>query len=88
MFLDDMELACDAAAVKQLSAEGRKDYARTLLNYGSNQKILMSTAFGRSKIKVRVMNIISYKKLTTLAILFSILFVAFIVAVLLTNPMK
>ena len=88
MFLSDMELACDTGAVKILSAEGRKEYARTLLNYGTGQRILMSTAFGRSKIKVRVMNVITYRKLTLFATIFSILFIAFIAAILLTNPMK
>ena len=88
MFLSDMELACDTGAIKKMSMEGRKEYAGTLLNYGSGQKILMSTAFGCSKIKVRVMNVITYRKLTTLAFVFSILFITLITVVLLANPMK
>lgn len=88
MFLNDMELACDAEAVKLLSAGERKEYAHTLVNYGTGQRVFMSTAFGRSNVKVRVLNVMSYRRLTALAAIVSILFIAAIAAALLTNPMK
>lgn len=84
-FLIDMELTCDSKVLKNLSENEKKEYARTLLDYSSDRQTFMSSAFGASKIKVRIENILSYKKLTIASgIFFTLLFIS-IVFVLLTN---
>jgi len=88
VFFEDMELACDARAIKTLNATKRKAYAMTLLQFGTGQRLLMSTAFGGSKMRVRIQNVISYRRLTLSAMVFTAGFIAAISIVLLTNPVK
>lgn len=87
-FIDDMELTCDLRAVKELSAEERKIYAGTLVEVASGQKLLMSAGFGRSNVKVRVMSVLTYKKLSLFALAVTLIFVAALSAILLTNPIR
>lgn len=87
-FFEDMELSCDARAVKALKSSERKAYARTLLQFGTGQRLLMSTAFGGSKMRVRIQNVISCRKLTLSAMIFTSIFIAAVSIVLLTNPLK
>lgn len=63
-FFGDSELACDERAIKKMNIEERKRYALTLLTYGSMDKTVFASAFGSSKVKIRIKNILSYKKLT------------------------
>jgi beta-lactamase regulating signal transducer with metallopeptidase domain len=88
LFIDDMELTCDIKAVKTLSMEARKQYARTLINVSSRQHIFMSAAFGKANVKVRVMNVLTYKKLSILALAATMIFVIVVSAILLTNPVR
>jgi len=84
-FFIDMELTCDAKVLKNLSVKGKKDYAFALLDCSGYSKTFMASAFGSSKIKVRIENILSYRKLTIVSgIFFGILFTAVII-VLITN---
>ncbi len=84
-FLGDCEMACDAAAVKKMKAEERKNYARTLLTYATMDKTIFSSAFGSSKVKVRVKNILSYRKLTLFSTISFLGMVMVITFLLLTN---
>ncbi|HEX3029633.1 MAG TPA: M56 family metallopeptidase [Clostridia bacterium] len=88
LFLTDMELSCDAKAVRNLSGNERKQYAGTLAELSTGQTVFMSTAFGKTKVRVRVLNVMSYRKLTTIAVVFSAIFIVAATLVLLTNPMK
>jgi beta-lactamase regulating signal transducer with metallopeptidase domain len=63
-FLGDCELACDEAAVKKMDAEERKKYAHALLTCASKNSTAFSSAFGSSKVKIRIENVLSFKKLT------------------------
>lgn len=63
-FLKDCELACDEAAIKNMNKEERKIYALTLLACASDDITVFSSAFGSSKVKVRIESVLSYKKLT------------------------
>jgi beta-lactamase regulating signal transducer with metallopeptidase domain len=86
-FLEDCELSCDQAAVKRMKLEDRKYYAQILLTYTTRDKTVFTSAFGSSKVKVRIKNILSYKKLTllsTISFMGMVLAVAFL---LLTNAM-
>jgi beta-lactamase regulating signal transducer with metallopeptidase domain len=88
LFLNDMELSCDIKAVKTLSNQERVKYAKAMVNLSTGQKVFMSTAFNKTKVRVRVLHVLNYKKLTVLAIVFSIFFITVIAVALMTNPMK
>lgn len=88
LFLRDMELTCDLKAIKHFSKEERKDYARALVNLSSSDKVFVSTAFGKTNVRVRVLNVINYKRMSVLTIIVSIFFIAAVSAALITNPIK
>jgi len=83
-FFTDMEMACDSKALQTLGTDNAKDYASALL-FCSAGKSYFACAFGGIRTRVRIENILSYKKLTILS---SLAFVALFVAVafvLITN---
>ena len=83
-YLKDIELACDESVIKDLDSEKRKQYALTLLDCAESKSVFASP-FGGTAVRVRVENILSYKKLTLLsAAVFSILGAA-IIYTLVTN---
>ena len=74
----DLEAACDAAVLRQCGEETKKDYAFSLLAMavsGSRTSLLYS-AFSKTEVEKRVSNILSYKKATFFAILFTVLLMA------------
>lgn len=82
--LANMELACDAKVMKTLNQKQKKEYASSLLSIGAG-KMFFASAFGGAKTKVRIENILSYKKLTVLSTLAFGLLVIAITVVLITN---
>ncbi len=64
LFSKDIELACDAAVIADLSRDERADYSLTLLSLSAPRKILAAcpVAFGEVAVKTRVKNILNYKK--------------------------
>jgi beta-lactamase regulating signal transducer with metallopeptidase domain len=87
LFLNDCELACDEGAIKKLNPEERKEYARTLLNYTDEDRTIFSTAFGSNKVKIRVMQVLSYRRLTWFSVICVILLMVCVAVLLLTNGM-
>ena len=83
-FFADMELACDTKALKKLGRDRAKDYASALLVCAAGKSHFVS-AFGGAKIKVRIENILSYKKISLLSSLACGAFVAAVAFVLITN---
>ncbi len=84
-FLSDCELACDARAVKHMKTEDRKDYARALLKLGTKDMTVFSSAFGSSRVKVRIRSVLTYRKLTMFSSACFLLMVLVIAFMLLTN---
>jgi len=84
-FFQDCELACDERAIKSFDKEERKKYAHTLLTYSTTEKTVFASAFGSSKVKVRVNNVLSYRKLTLFSSVYFIGMLLVIVFILLTN---
>jgi beta-lactamase regulating signal transducer with metallopeptidase domain len=84
-FLEDCELACDERAIKNMNQEERKNYARTLLAFGTENKVIFTSAFGSSKVKVRIKSILSYKRLTLLSSITFAGMLLVILFILLTN---
>ena len=85
-FFTDMEQSCDETVIKKYDAEERKAYAVTLLRFAEDKRLLVSTAFGRSGVKIRIVNVLNYKKLTLIGVMASSLFLLVVAAVLITNP--
>ena len=85
-FFTDMELSCDEEVIRKYDSEGRRVYAETLLSFAEGKRLLISTAFGRSGVKVRIVNVLNYKRLSIIGAVASSLFLLAITVVLITNP--
>ena len=85
-FFTDMELSCDEKVIRKYGTEERKAYAGTLLRFAEDERLLVSTAFGRTGVKVRIASVLNYKKLTLVGAVASALFLLAVAIVLITNP--
>lgn len=84
VFLSDLELACDEAAISQYSDEERREYAWSLLRCAQSRSVFVS-AFGGAKVRTRIENILSYQQMTAVSAAgFTVLLIA-ILYTLLTN---
>lgn len=88
MFLKDMELSCDEAVLRhgRYSSDECRDYAAALLRFAEDKRFLISSAFGRSGIKVRILNVLNYKRMTVVGAVASAVFLLALAFVLVTNP--
>ena len=84
LLFSDLELACDEAVLRKCTAEQRKEYAHTLLSAVERTSVFASS-FGGAKIRLRVENILSYKKLSALSAAGMIALLIAIAYILLTN---
>ena len=80
----DLELACDEAVLRKCNAEQRKEYAHALLSAVERTSVFASS-FGGAKIRLRVENILSYKKLSALSAAGMAALLIAIAYILLTN---
>ena len=83
-FLNDLELACDEMALAGLEKDERKQYAMTLLESSQSKSILVS-AFGGAKVRTRIENVLSYKKMTAVSAVGFALLILVIICTLITN---
>jgi len=83
-FLSDLELACDERVLAKLGADHAKEYALSLLESAKGTTVFAS-AFGGAKIRTRIENILSFKKLTWVSLTVFTAFICTIFYVLLTN---
>ena len=60
----DMEMACDEAVLDKLGDGEKKDYCESLLDLASSKNHFVGNpvAFGESDVKVRIKNVLNYKK--------------------------
>ena len=59
----DMEMSCDEAVLRRISADIRGEYSTCLLNCSVNKgSLLYPLAFGESSVKERVLNVLSFKR--------------------------
>lgn len=83
-FLTDLELSCDERVLSKLGADRAKEYALSLL--GSRQSTtVFASAFGGAKIRTRIENILSFKKMTWFSLTVFVALIGAIFYVLLTN---
>ncbi len=58
----DMEMSCDEAVAKQLSAESRADYAQSLLRFSAGSLSNLTPAFSQNCISKRIRNLGRWKQ--------------------------
>jgi beta-lactamase regulating signal transducer with metallopeptidase domain len=83
-FLADLELSCDERVLVKLGAERSKEYASALLECKQGATVFAS-AFGGARIRTRIENILSFRKLTWISLVAFIALISVICYVLLTN---
>lgn len=84
LFLEDLELSCDERVLLKLGDHRAKEYARSLLESGQSLTIFAS-AFGGARIRTRIENILSFKKMTWFSLTVFLSLIVAIFYVLLTN---
>ena len=83
-FLADLELSCDERVLVKLGADRSKEYASALLECKQGVTVFAS-AFGGARIRTRIENILSFRKLTWISLTAFIALISVIFYVLLTN---
>lgn len=84
LFLTDLELSCDECVLVKLGDDRSKEYARSLLESKESANVFTS-AFGGAKIRIRIENILSFKKITWISFIVFLTLLTAIFYVLLTN---
>lgn len=84
LLLADLELSCDELVLTKLGDNRIKEYALSLLESRQGTTVFVS-AFGGAKIRTRIENILSFKKLTRFSLTVFIALIGVIFYVLLTN---
>ncbi len=84
MLDSDIELACDETVLSGCNETERKEYAYALL-FTAEKTNVFAASFGGAKIRIRIENILSFKKISYFSVVtFSVLIIA-ICYILLTN---
>ncbi len=84
LFLADLELACDECVLAKLGSGHAKEYAMTLLKSKETAAVFAS-AFGGAKIRTRIENILSFRKMTWFSLTAALVLIGLVFYVLLTN---
>ena len=84
LLLADMELSCDERVLVKIGNDRAKEYALSLLESKQSATVFAS-AFGGAKIRTRIENILSFKKMTWFSLTVFIAMILAIFYVLLTN---
>lgn len=84
LYLADLELSCDECVLVKLGDTRAKEYAHFLLASKESANVFAS-AFGGARIRTRIENILSFKKMTWLSLIVFLALIAAIFYVLLTN---
>lgn len=84
----DMEMSCDERVLKELGAETKSDYSRTLLSLATERHFMGASplAFGEVGVKARIKNILNFKKPAFWAVAIATVAVITISIGLISNP--
>ena len=82
--LADLELSCDERVLVKLGANRSKEYATALLECRQGPTVFAS-AFGGARIRTRIENVLSFRKLTWISLVVFVALIGIIFYVLLTN---
>lgn len=83
-FLADLELSCDERVLVRIGPDHTKEYATTLLECRQGPTVFAS-AFGGARIRTRIENVLSFRKLTWISLMVFVALIGVIFYVLLTN---
>lgn len=83
-FLADLELSCDEHVLSKVGPDRAGEYARSLLESRQGTTVFAS-AFGGAKIRTRIENILSFRKMTWLSLTVFVALMGAVCYVLLTN---
>lgn len=83
-FLADLELSCDERVLVRIGPDRIKEYATTLLECRQGPTVFAS-AFGGARIRTRIENVLSFRKLTWISLMVFVALIGVIFYVLLTN---
>jgi beta-lactamase regulating signal transducer with metallopeptidase domain len=81
----DMESACDYKVLKNISDNKRKNYALALIELADNQRTPFP-ALGNTAIKQRLIDISTYKKISTIMLIITSILFIIVTILLITNP--
>ena len=84
LFLTDLELSCDECVLVKLGTGHSREYALSLLDSKESANVFTSS-FGGAKIRIRIENILSFKKITWISLIVFLILLTAIFYVLLTN---
>lgn len=82
--LADLELSCDERVLVKLGTDRSKEYATALLECRQGPTVFAS-AFGGARIRTRIENVLSFRKLTWISLVAFVALIGIIFYVLLTN---
>jgi len=73
----DMEMSCDERVLKEMGSKIKQVYATSLLSLATGRRLINGSpiAFGEGNVKVRIKNILNFKKPTAWVMIVSIIFV-------------
>lgn len=83
-FLADLELSCDECVLADLGEKRKKEYALALIN-GGESKTVFASSLGGAKIRTRIENVLSFKKMTWVSLAVFTAMVIALFCTLLTN---
>lgn len=81
----DMENACDYKVLKNIPDNKRKKYALSLVELADNQR-LPFPALGNTAVKQRLINITTYKRISTIMVIITSILCMIVTILLITNP--
>ena len=84
VLLADLELSCDERVLVKLGVDRSKEYATALLECRQGPTVFAS-AFGGARIRTRIENVLSFRKLTWISLVAFVALIGIIFYVLLTN---
>ena len=83
----DMEMACDESVLRQVGAEKKEAYAKTILDFATaHSGISLAAAFGESHAESRIKNALRYRKAPVWLSAIMLVFVVLLGGCLATNP--
>ncbi len=86
--MSDMEMSCDESVLKTMSSAVRAGYSETLLSLATGRKIFVGTPlfFGEGDTKLRIKNILRYKKPPMCVTVLGLLVIAVLFIGCMSNP--
>ena len=84
MLYSDIELACDESVLSKCNEVQTKEYANTLVSTVEKSNVFASS-FGGAKIRIRIENILSYKKISIFSAIGFVVLILSMAYILLTN---